>query len=156
MVKNLPAMQETQVQSLVWEDSLEKGMFTHSSILNWRIPWIEEARGLQSMGSQRVGHNWATLARDIISNVHLKIDFNFKQHRNYTFHDSHISVYILNCWLWTINILEIIKHEESPLLEFENSKYIWKVSVWANHQKFELTSNIKFFKSLRNQNSKQT
>ena len=57
MVKNLPAMQETQVQSLVWEDSLEKGMFTHSSILNWRIPWIEEARGLQSMGSQRVGHN---------------------------------------------------------------------------------------------------
>ena len=57
MVKNLPAMQETQVQSLVWEDSLKKGMFTHSSILNWRIPWIEEARGLQSMGSQRVGHN---------------------------------------------------------------------------------------------------
>ena len=57
MVKNLPAMQETQVQSLGWEDSLEKGMATHSSILAWRIPWTEEPGGLQSMGSQRVGHN---------------------------------------------------------------------------------------------------
>ena len=57
MVKNLPAMQETQVQSLGWEDSLEKGMAIHSSILAWRIPWTEEPGGLQSMGSQRVGHN---------------------------------------------------------------------------------------------------
>ena len=55
-VKNLPAMQKTQVQSLGWEDSLEKGMATHSSILAWRIPWTEEPGGLQSMGSQRVGH----------------------------------------------------------------------------------------------------
>ena len=57
MVKNLPAMQETQVQSLGWEDSLEKGMAIHSSILAWRIPWTEEPGRLQSMGSQRVGHN---------------------------------------------------------------------------------------------------
>jgi len=57
MVKNLPAMQEIQVQSLGWEDPLEKGMATHSSILAWRIPWTEEPGGLQSMGSQRVGHN---------------------------------------------------------------------------------------------------
>ena len=57
MVKNLPAMQETQVRSLGWEDPLEKGMATHSSILAWRIPWTEEPGGLQSMGSQRVGHN---------------------------------------------------------------------------------------------------
>ena len=55
MVKNLPAMQETRVQSLDWEDPLEKGMATHSSILAWKIPWTEEPRGLQSMGSQRVG-----------------------------------------------------------------------------------------------------
>ena len=47
MVKNLPAMQETQVQSLGWEDPLKKGMATHSSILAWRIPWIEESMGLQ-------------------------------------------------------------------------------------------------------------
>ena len=50
MVKNLPAMQETWVRSLVQEDLLEKGMATHSSILAWRIPWTEEPGGLQSMG----------------------------------------------------------------------------------------------------------
>ena len=53
MVKNLPAMQETQIQSLGWEDPLEKGMATHSSILAWRIPWIEESGRVQSMGSQQ-------------------------------------------------------------------------------------------------------
>ena len=59
-IKNLPAIQEPQVQSLGWEDPLEKGMTIHSNILAWRIPWTEEHRMLQSMGSQRVGHNWAT------------------------------------------------------------------------------------------------
>ena len=53
-VKNLPAMQETRVRSLGWEDPLEKGKATHSSILTWRTPWSEEPGGLQSMGSQRV------------------------------------------------------------------------------------------------------
>ena len=53
-VKNLPALQETQVQSLGREDLLEKGMATHSSILAWRIPWTEETGGLQPMGSQKV------------------------------------------------------------------------------------------------------
>ena len=57
MVKNLSAMWETCVLSLGWEDSLEKGMTNHSSILAWRIPWTEEPGGLQSMGSQRVGHD---------------------------------------------------------------------------------------------------
>ena len=60
MVKNLPVMQkaqETRAQFLGWEDSLEKEMATHSSILAWKIPWTEEPGGLQSMGSQRVGHN---------------------------------------------------------------------------------------------------
>ena len=56
MVKNLPAMQETWVLSLIWEDPLEKGMATHSSILAWEIPWREKPGGLQSMGLQRVGH----------------------------------------------------------------------------------------------------
>jgi len=56
-VKNLPAMQETQVQSLGWEDPLEKGMATDSSILAWRIPWTEEPGGLQSLGLQRVRHD---------------------------------------------------------------------------------------------------
>ena len=57
MIKSLPAMREMWVQSLGWEDSLEKGMATHSSILAGRIPWTEEPGRLQSMGSQRVGHD---------------------------------------------------------------------------------------------------
>ena len=57
MVKNSPAMQETPVQSLGWEDPLKKEMATPSSILAWRIPWAEEHGGLQSMGSQRIGHH---------------------------------------------------------------------------------------------------
>ena len=62
MVKNLHAMWETWIQSLDWEDPLEKGKATHSSILAWRIPWTEEPGRLQPMGSQRIGHNWATFA----------------------------------------------------------------------------------------------
>ena len=57
MVKHLPTMLETRVQSLGWEDSLEKEMETHSSILAWKIPWMEEPCRLQSMGSLRVGHD---------------------------------------------------------------------------------------------------
>ena len=57
MVKNLPAMQKTQVQSLGWEDPLEKGMAPRSSILAWRVPWTEDPGGLQSTGSPRVGHD---------------------------------------------------------------------------------------------------
>ena len=57
MVKNPPKMQETCVQSLGWEDALEKEMATHSRILAWRIPWTEEPGGVQSMGSQGVGHD---------------------------------------------------------------------------------------------------
>ena len=56
MVKNLPAIQETQVQFLGREDPLEEGMAAHSSILAWRIPWTEEPGGILSIGSQRVGH----------------------------------------------------------------------------------------------------
>ena len=57
IVKCLPAMRETQVQSLDREDPLEKEMATHSSTLAWKIPWTEEPGRLQSMGSQRVGHD---------------------------------------------------------------------------------------------------
>ena len=57
MVNNLQIMQETRVQSLGWEDALEKGMATHSSILAWKIPWTEELGRLQTMGSQRMGYN---------------------------------------------------------------------------------------------------
>ena len=68
LVKNLPAMQETQeipVWLLDWEDPLEEGMATHSSVLAWRIPWTEEPGGLQSIGLQRVGHDWSDLAHEL-------------------------------------------------------------------------------------------
>ena len=61
-VKNLPAMQETQVQSLGWEDPLEKERAPYSNIVAWRIPWTEEPGRLQSMGSQRVGHDSVTFS----------------------------------------------------------------------------------------------
>ena len=57
MVKNLPAVQENRVRSLGQEDPLKKEMATHSCILAWKIPWTEEPGGLQSMGSQRIGHD---------------------------------------------------------------------------------------------------
>ena len=59
IVKNLPVMWKTQVWSLGWEDPLEMGMATHSSILTWKIPWTEEPGGVRSIGSERVGHDWA-------------------------------------------------------------------------------------------------
>ena len=77
MVKNLPAMQETRVRSLCQEDPLEKGMAIHSSILAQRIPWTEKPGGLQSMGSQKVGHNWA-------SNTHINISVSRKVSKEYT------------------------------------------------------------------------
>ena len=57
MIKSLPAVQETRIRPLGWDDPLEKEMATHSSILAWKIPWMEEPGRLQSMGSQRVGYN---------------------------------------------------------------------------------------------------
>ena len=74
-VKNPPAMQETWVQSLGWEDPLEKGLATHSSILAWRIRWIEEPDRLQSMGSQRVGHYWTTLIHSLTHSFTLSLYF---------------------------------------------------------------------------------
>ena len=59
-VKRLPTVLETWVQSMDWEHPLEKEIATHSSTLAWKIPWMEEPGRLQSMGSQRVGHNWVT------------------------------------------------------------------------------------------------
>ena len=69
MLKSLPAMLEAWVQSLGQEDPLEKGMATHSNILAWKIPWIEEPGRLQPMGSQRVGHNWAADLSYLIWNL---------------------------------------------------------------------------------------
>ena len=69
LVKNLPAMQETWVGFLGWEELLEEEMATHSSILAWRIPWTEEPGRLQSLGSTRVGHDLATKPTNTIQNT---------------------------------------------------------------------------------------
>ena len=66
MVKRLPTMWETRVRFLGWEDPLKKEMTTHSSILAWRIPWTEDPGRLQSMGLQRVGHDWVTSLHSLI------------------------------------------------------------------------------------------
>ena len=67
MVKHLPTVRKTRFQSLGWEDVLEKEMAIHSNILAWKIPWTEEPGRLQSMGSQRVGHDWATSLNQTLS-----------------------------------------------------------------------------------------
>ena len=77
MVKCLPTMRETRVRSLGREDTLEKETATHSSIHAWKTPWTEEPGGLQSMGSQRVRHDWAT-------SLHFTLFLNM--HRIYTLH----------------------------------------------------------------------
>ena len=77
MIKNLPAMRGTWVWSLGWEDSLEEGMATHSSILAWRSPIGKGAwQGLQSMGLQRVRHDWVTKHTHMHHNMHHSIIFN--------------------------------------------------------------------------------
>ena len=71
MVKHLPTMWETRIWSLGWEDPLEKELATHSSILAWKIPWTEEPGRLESMGSQRVGHDWVTSLSLSYKQLHL-------------------------------------------------------------------------------------
>ena len=77
-------MQEARVQSLGQEDSLEKEMATHSSILAWRIPWTEEPGRLQSMGSQRVGHNLSNLACTHVFSRGTEMDFYNNVNSNFT------------------------------------------------------------------------
>ena len=84
MVKNMPAMQETWVWSLGQEDPLEEEMATHSSILAWRIAWTEEPGRLPSMGSQRVGHDWAT---DTFASPCLIFSFHSSAYFCYTHYD---------------------------------------------------------------------
>ena len=91
-LKRLPAMRETWVWSLDREDPLEKEMATHSSILAWRIPWIEEPGGLQSMGSQRVGHNWTTSLSLSLSHCSGLYDENVSQPH------LHTSMWFLLAW----------------------------------------------------------
>ena len=102
MVKNLSAVQETEVWSLGWEDLLEKAMAPHSSIFAWRIPWTEGPDGWQSMGRQRVRHRWVT--------------------DTHTHHlpgkpgtCSFLHVVLIHRLLWWLNKVMGIKHQHCPL-----------------------------------------
>ena len=99
MVKNLLAMLETWVWSLGGEYPLEKGMATHSSMLGWRIPWTEEPGWLQSMGSQRVGHNWATKHTHTHTHIFIlfQILYPYKLLQNIEF--SSLCCTVDPCWL---------------------------------------------------------
>ena len=89
-VKNLPAMQEAWVWSLGWEDPLEKGMETHSSVLAWRISWTEEPDGPQSMASQSVRHNSEPHTLSLSLLVPRNLHTNFNMHLSIILHVSHI------------------------------------------------------------------
>ena len=107
-LKRLPAMRETWVQSLGQEDPLEKETATHSSILAWRISWTEEPGGLQSMGSQRVGHDWAT------SHTHtlFQIIFLFRLLQN--IEQSSLCYTEGPCWLSILNIEVCTCESQTP------------------------------------------
>ena len=78
MVKHLSTMRETWLQSLAWEDHLEKEMAIHSSTIAWKIPWTEEPGGLKPTGSQRVGHDWVTsLSLSLTWGVPLSVSYHF-------------------------------------------------------------------------------
>ena len=105
MVKNLPAMQETQVRSLGREDPLEKEMATHFSNLAWRILWTEESGGLQSIGSQRVRQDWDTNTHTH-TQFFLKLFYSFNSTYHYHNQEKHIKMVMepLSIELWLSNI----------------------------------------------------
>ena len=110
MVKNPPAVPETWVQSLGWEDPLEEGMATHPSFLAWRIPWTEEPGGLQSMGSQRVGHDWTTKHSTALIHCMHTPQFIYPCIHRWTHGLSHLwLLWIILLWTWVwIYFLELL------------------------------------------------
>ena len=118
MVKNLPAMKETQVPSLGQEDPLEKGMTTHSSILVWRISWTEEPGRLQFMGSQRIRHNWVTNT------------FNFNTYRE-PIYEMYAFIRYINKYKHKIHQCSLIRSYKNPCksdtLSGHNMNWTWKI-----------------------------
>ena len=130
MVKNLPAIQETWVLSLGQENPLEKGMATHSSILVWKIPWTEEPGVLQSMGSQRVGDDWATNTFTPLSQKPLTIKgktdkFNYNKSLNFCIAEDTINkIKQMTDWNYILNI-KMLFYSYTSLRKQINRK-------WAN------------------------
>ena len=115
-LKHLPAMRGTQVWSLGWEDPLEKEMATHYSILAWRIPWMEEPGGLQSTGSQRVGH-------DRVTSLSLFFRYGCE---NWTIKKDEcwrIDAFELWCWRWHLRVSWNAKRSNQSILKNINPEY---------------------------------
>ena len=131
MVKNLPAIQETRVQSLSREDSLEKGMATHSSILAWRIPWTEKPGRLQSIGLQRVGHDWA----------HVRSDMQFVSLKNsleeFSFFNREYAIHIFYI---VLSLCESCIFQEISLFYLTYEIDWWKI-ISNSHLTFYFSSN---------------
>ena len=120
-VRSLPAMQEIWIWSLGWEDPLEKEMATHSSILVWNIPWTEKPGRLQFMGSQRVGHNWATSLH--IENYFYNQKFHFRTIRRMK--KKWINKGVFPCKpLWDLHCLSLWSRRSIIF-------WSWKLTTWS-------------------------
>ena len=162
-VKSLPAMKETHVQSLCWEDPLEKEMTTHINILTWRTPWTEVPGGLQSMVSQRVGLNWVAntftfhfhLSKDLKPKYFLNLIYEKGQGGRHIQSSSHLSrkknVHIY--WLKGKYYLhwKLLEHitEYSPcthLIYFKESKCAGILLMWSYLYQIEKQLYCKSYK----------
>jgi len=144
MVKCLSTMRETRVLSLGWEDPLEKEMAIHSSTIAWKIPWTEEPGRLQSMGSQRVRHDWAT-----------------SRSRSFTLHQSSISrvtIYSLDVLLSQVCLVLLSQFWTSQLFHFqfcffltciqisqETGKVVWYSYLFKNFSQFVVIHTVNGF-----------
>ena len=134
-VKCLPTVQDTWVRFLGWEDALEKVMAPHSSTLAWRIPWMEEPGRLQSMGLQRVGHDWATSL-----SLYCVLSIQYIPYSVFHLHDLfynwkfvplnllHLFHHPLTC-LFPGNHLFVLYIYESALVQFSNFTYSWNHKI---------------------------
>ena len=122
-VKHLPTMWETWVQSLGREDFLEKEMATHSSILAWKIPWMEEPGVLQFMGSQRVGHDWANSATHSLTQAWWQYRARIYSFPN--FEPVHYSMSVSNCCILTY--IQVY---------WEAGKVVWYSHIFKNFPEF--------------------
>jgi len=129
-LKHLPAMWETQVRSLGHEDPLEKEMATHSSVLAWRIPGMAEPGRLQTTGSRRVRHNWATS----LSLYTLLNDRHNQPNIHMTSHSYHFPPSFLSWWEHLRSTLLILKDDAVKVLH-SICQQIWKTQQWPQDWK---------------------
>ena len=133
MVKRLPAMQETRVWFLGREDPLEKEMAIHFNTLAWKIPWMEEPDRLQSMGSQRVGHDWA---------ISLSLGISKAKTSEWSINESRVNTWVFLNPSYSHNVLTIIFHLISPSLYNDAVAYWVKPEHPSNPRPYQRLSTL--------------